>query len=296
VTVAEEVEHIYPEWPGSRQRLANDPTHVYFKNYGAQVPKDQWNERGTKQGIYWMGPDGEYLEAQFATAGADQVLERMRRAVERWKVLAQEKGYAQKPIPFVETRIEEPTLAGAPLLLHAHLRDLPAQEGDQRGRRFESFGQRNNEPWHEFTRWAFNENWIGYTDAKPFVTDQSSPVPVEPALVQRLAREVLVDNVRGQAPHWRETAVKLAQLSVRRTEVKGHIWTLEYVGRAEMEEGNNSYKPDLYGRATWNAKDQKFERFDMVANGMRTGAWTFNDRRRDMGPAPMGVAMSLYRP
>lgn len=297
ITVADEVYMLYPEDPGNLERVKNNVDHTFFKRFGAQVPKEQWNHPGTKQGIYMMGPDAEYLQAKFATSDAADIRRRLREALQRWDAMKQQKGYANKPVPKVPTGIPEPRLLQSDLLLQVNLRDLPRQSGAEVGARYEAVASRTN-PWTDFGRWAYNENWIGLNaqEAKAFVPSGSSIESVDEAPLRRIARQVLVDNVRGQAPEWKNEAVKDVRLSKRRTKVEGGSWRIEYRGEAKMEAGSNSYHALLYGQSLWDPTTSRFMEFELVALGPRTGKWQFNNRERDLGPAPMGVSLKKWQP
>ncbi len=285
---------LYPEDAGNLNRVRNNPDHVFFKRFGEQVPKPEWNHPGTKQGIYFMGPDAEYLEAKFASSHAADILARMKRALAKWETLRQEKSYSNSPVPQVSTGPPISVIGNKPMILQVNLRDLPRSEIDRSGARFEDVG-RMNEPWFEFGKWAWNQNWIGLDDPRAFVTTSTTAVPVSPAIVRRIAMEVLVDNVRGQAPTWRPEHIKDATLTMRRFAVAGSKSTMEYMGAARMEAGAQSYACTIYGQGVWNESTEKFDSFDLVAIGERRGAWQYNSRENDRGPAPMGVALSVWK-
>ena len=143
--------------------------------------------------------------------------------------------------------------------------------------------------------------------------------PVEPALVQRLARLHLVDNVRGQAPLFRPERVVEAELTVRVVRTRRGRAHLEYTGRARLEEEGRwavehpgrrkveadrrrGYAAALRGEAVWNLDEQRFVSFELVAAGPRWGATQFNGRYDDEGPRgwascspslPRGIASPL---
>ena len=60
---------IYPEGDRALQRAAKNPQHIFFKRFGEAMPKKDWNDPGTKQGVYMIGPDAEYLEGGGAISG-----------------------------------------------------------------------------------------------------------------------------------------------------------------------------------------------------------------------------------
>lgn len=295
VTVADEVYMLYPEDAGNLNRVKNDPAHLFFKKFGEAMPPRDWNARGTKQGIYMMGPNGEYLEGKFAAASnAPEMRVRLQRALTRWESLRTEKSYANLPVPVVKTGAP-PEVSGATMILKVNLRDVPRGPGDRSGARF-SPADHTTESWPDFTKWAWNENWIGFDDPARWVPRSSSSEPVPAAEMQRLAREMLVDNVRGQAPGWQPSAIKGLDVTMRRTSVKGGLVTIVYAGSANLTQGANSFAPKIYGEAVWNSSAGAFTSFDWVVIGPRTGAWQFNQREQDRGPAPMGIAISLFKP
>lgn len=293
VVVAEEVFEIYPEGEWLINQRKGDPAFEFFKAYGAQVPKDQWHEPGTKQGIYFMGPNGEYLEARFASSNAADIAAKARRALERWETLRKEKGYANKPIPYVETRLPEKELENNDLVFQVNLRDLP-RDPNGKVTKFEQVGN-TSEGWRDFQKWAWNENWHGTYRKAAYVTSSATSEEVDPGEWRTVCKMVLVDNVRGQAPTWDDGDIKSAKLTKRRIAVKDGKWVIEYRGSAEMRRGSNSFTPTVYGQGVWDPKTSSFDKLELVATGDRSGAWQFNNRQEDRGPAPMGITLVLYK-
>jgi hypothetical protein len=174
-----------------------------------------------------------------------------------------------------------------------NLRDLPRGAGDHSGARFTEADQKGN--WLDFTKWAWNENWIGFDDPRPFVTTSATATPVPAETITRICREVLVDNVRGQAPEWEPSAIREATLTKRKLSSSKGITEIEYKGRVSMKEEGRAYEAELYGRGEWVEAKGEFRKLDIVAIGDRSGASRHNQRERDPGPAPMGIALSLFR-
>jgi hypothetical protein len=286
VTVADEAYYLYPENPQHLQRAMARPDTQFFHKFGTAMPPGAWNTRGTKQGIYMMGPEAEYLEGRFAASGEPaDIRARLNRALAKWEALKAEKGYANKAIP-VKPWSPPPDVEGE-LVLRVNLRDLPRGAGDKSGaRRHEVQG---TGMWMDFVKWAWNENWVAVERANTFVPKGSGPEPVDPEVVRMIAREVLVDNVRGQTAEWRPEEVKRAQMTMRRLP----SGKFEYSGEVSMEAGQRGYDAKLYGQGSWNGKS--FTELDIVAIGMRRGRGSFNQRENDLGPAPMGVTLSLSR-
>ena len=128
VTVADEVYYLYPENPQHLARAASREDHLFFKRFGDSMPKGDWNHPGTKQGIYMMGPNAEYLEGRFAASSdpAD-IRARLSRALSRWEALRSEKSYANKAIP-ARPWSPPPGVEGE-LVLRVNIRDLPRGRG-----------------------------------------------------------------------------------------------------------------------------------------------------------------------
>lgn len=292
--MAEEVHFIYPEGAGNLERAKGNPQHEFFKRFGQSMPEADWNDPGTKQGVYMIGPDAEYLEGGGAISGdPENVRERLERALKRWKKLKKEKDYAEEDVPAVATG-PVPEVAEKPLVLRVFLRDLPRGKGDDTGRRFTKADLRGM--WLDFTKWAWNVNWLGLDDPRALVPNGKQAQPVADETFRQICREALVDNVRGQNPHWRPNHVRLAELTMQRLDDEDGLWVIECQGKAELRSEQQSYVPALYGRATWDPKEKAFRTFELLAIGQREGAGRFNQRSRDRGPAPMGVVLELYAP
>lgn len=295
VVVADEVYLLYPEDDGNLARVADQPAHRLFKKFGESMPAGSWKHPGTKQGIYMMGPEGEYLEGLATASGDPRDIEaRLQRALERWDTLRKSAKYANRPVPPVPERAP-PEVADAPMILRASLRDLPRGRSNGEVPSRWRGGQFDDRAWTAFTQWAWNQNWIGFREPRAFVTDRADATPVADAVVRRLCREVLVDNVRGQAPWWEDANVQRATLTMRRTKTDA-TWHLEYDGEARMVDGTRGLAARLHGEAEWDPKQQRFVRFELLALGDRRGSAGANQRANDPGPAPMGIALRLFAP
>jgi hypothetical protein len=283
---------LYPEDAGNLARVQDDPAHRFFKKFGEAMPAGDWHHPGTKQGIYMIGPEGEYLEGRFAANGdPDDVLVRMQRALERWQALRAQRGYANRPVPAVHATAPPEHGGAAALLLRVSLRDL-LPGGDCAATPRWRAGAFADGQWQSFTKWAWNQNWYGVDDPRVLVTDAADARPVAGAAFRALARAVLVDNVRGQAPAWRDEHVVAAELTMRRVGA-GARWTIEYVGSARMDAGEQELAVRLYGQSEWDAAAARFVRFDLVALGERRGAWPFHQRKEQPGPSPIGIVLQL---
>jgi hypothetical protein len=282
------VYYLYPENPAQAARAAERDDHRFFKKFGESMPKGDWNHPGTKQGIYMMGPEAEYLEGKFAASGEPaDIRARLQRALARWQSLREEKGYANKPIPTVPW--SPPPGVEGELILRVNVRDLPRGPGDKSGARIHEV--QSSGLWRDFTKWAWNENWVAIESARSLVPSGNDVEQVNAELVKRICREVMIDNVRGQTSEWSAQEVREAYITMQLLG-DGRI---EYAGKVKMEAGSRGFDAKLYGQGAWDADKRAFSSLDIVVIGLRSGNTQFNQRESDPGPAPMGVTLSLRR-
>jgi len=185
VPVADEVYMLYPEDAYNLERVKDDPAHLLFKRYGESMPEGDWHHPGTKQGVYMMGPDGEYLEGRFAAANDPKdVAARLERALERWETLRKEKKYANKPAPAVAETLP-PEVEGKPMVLRVSLRDLKPGAKPGATPRWRA-GVFDDAQFMGFTQWAWNQNWIAFDDPSAWVPSGEKEQALPDALVRRL--------------------------------------------------------------------------------------------------------------
>ncbi|MFM1871505.1 MAG: hypothetical protein RL398_927 [Planctomycetota bacterium] len=294
VTVADEVYLLYPEDPGNLARVADRPEHRFFKKFGEAMPKGDWNHPGTKQGIYMIGPDGEYLEGRFAAGSEpEDIRARLRRALERWDELRKAKQYRNAPVPAV-TSGAPPEMDGKAHVLRVFSRDLPRGADDRSGARFDA-EQHARQGFLGYLAWAWNEQWLALPTFDGLATERTEWTDVPAELVRQIARTALVDNVRGQAEPWSADGVRIATLQVRRVARDGGAAVLEYQGAFELAERGRSFRGTLRGSGRYEIRAKQLVALDLLAEGLREGGQPFNRRDQDPGPAPLGIAIGLHR-
>lgn len=293
VTVADEVYMLYPEDPYNLGRVKDRPEHVFFKRFGESMPEGDWNHPGTKQGLYMIGPEGEYLEGRFAASGfPDDIAERLERALDRWQELRKQKRYANKKVPAVESTAP-PAVADQEFVLRVNSRDLPRGKGGEQCR-FDK-DTHLNAGWMEFTKWAWNENWQAVEDWRALVPSKTGkPQPVDDAFVRRLAQQMLIDNVRGQAGTWNDAAVRKAVLTMQPGPTAKGRMSIVYRGEVVLDDGERSIEARIYGEGQYDKKRDDLVVFELSVLGTRKGAHQFNQRGQDPGPAPIGFAVTRW--
>lgn len=289
--VAAEAYLLYPENPEHLARVAGDPAHRFFRKYGEAMPSGDWHHPGSKQGIYLIGPEGEYLEGRFAASDVADVRARMERAMERWRELRKQRRYAAKPVP-AHGPTTPPEHANARMLVRVSLRDVPGGAPTQVVRwRPGAFDDAN---WATFTQWAWNQDWHAFEDPRQFVPAGSAEQDVDAAVVRDLVTNVFVDRVRGQAPAWTPAQVRSATLRMRRVRSAGKAIAVEYVGDADLGDGEHGVRVRLFGRGEFDVAGARCTAFELVGTGLRRGAYPANQRAQMVAPSPIGFALRLH--
>jgi hypothetical protein len=264
----------------------------FFQAFGKKVPKDRWYAEGTKQGVYSMTADGEYLGAHPGRHDKEQTIALLTDALERWEKVVKEKGLQPQPIPRRAGRLWDRTGvvpraggiagAGAAMILQVNSRDLPRADG-----RYAGPGE---------YRTAWNQNWLDFTpeEIAGFLPKNGARTEVPPSLFRRMAREALIDNVRGQAGSWGESAIRKAMLTTEPVSTQGDLQTVRFEGEFRAEEPRKSYDGKLRGKAVYDARKKAFTSFELVAVGVRTGGTGLaNFRTEGEGDSGLGVSFIL---
>jgi len=268
------------------------PGPKFFQEFGKKVPRDQWWIGATKQGVYSMTPDGEYLGAHSGRHSKEQTMALLSGALERWEKMAKEKGFQPQPIPRRGKRVWEGEGVtaraggvrggGAALILQVNSRDLPKADG-----KFAGPGEYRN---------YWNQNWMDFSseEVAAFLPRNGARTEVPSGLFRRLACTSLIDNVRGQAGGWPETAVRKATLMTEPVSTQGDAWTVRFDGEFRAEEPGRSYDGKLQGRAVYDTKKKAFTLFELVAVGIRTGGTgQANFRTVGEGDSALGISFIL---
>jgi hypothetical protein len=270
------------------------PGPQFFREYGKKVPPDQWIPGSTKQGIYSMTADGDYLGAHFARHSKEETIALLTQALERWGQIVREKGLEPRPIPRRAKRLWEgegvtaraggSAGAGAALILQVNSRDLPRADG-----KFAGPGEYRN---------AWNQNWLDFTpqEMAGFLPKNGTRTEVPSALFHRMAREALIDNVRGQTAAWPEAAIRKATLTTEPVSTEGDSSTIRFEGEFRAEEPGRSFDGKLRGNAVYDTRKNRFSFFELVAVGVRTGGTGHaNFRTVGEGDSALGVSFILER-
>ena len=251
----------------------------------------------TRQGIYCCTPAGEFL-ASVNTQDPRAMARMLETALAKWRTIPGKRRYLATPPAAGAGRAMrgEGRYPAGGLVLAVYSRDLPRKKrpDDWRAR-----------------AWNRDYAWFRRIEARAFLPEEiarGATHTVPEALVARIARFHLVDNVRGQTLPYRASDVKEARLETQVVAVRGTRVEIRMTGRtrtwvegrwhvggmrSQPVEAKRGFLANLAGRAVFDKKTGRFVAFELVAAGTRTGGTRYNARHDDLGPAPMGVALVL---
>lgn len=253
----------------------------------------------TRQGTYATTADGTFL-ASWNNNNPRFVARKLREALETWDRLKAEgrKFSGADPLDVAQLNRADRFFPEGGLVLKVNTRDLP-RDPPQQGR------------WAD--AWNQDFAWFTQDEAREFLPgkiEPGRPHEVPRALVERLARFHLLDNVRGQTSPFPARAIEEATLTSRVTTVEGDVVSLRLEGRTRaVQQGNwsirgyrdmnrpsaqeRSLEMQLLGTARFDRKQGRFVGFEVVAVGTRSGGTQYNGRANDLAPSPFGAVLSL---
>jgi hypothetical protein len=266
------------------------PGSKFFKEYAAKASFElKWGAT-TKQGVYAMTPDGDYLSGHVARHNKAETVAMLRKALEKWNGIVASKGLKPKAIPArpahqtwgtqgVTSNAGGDAGSKAGLILQVTVRDLPYK------------GEAHPGP-AEYKNW-FNQTWVDFTEQEmaSLLPKGSGKTPVPDALFKKVVKETLLDFVRGQTSGWSDGAVKKAALTVEPIPGKEGTLTVRYQGEFDLNEGGRGFDGKLHGKAVFDVRANKFRTFELVAVGMRRGKT--ENFRGDAPPSPLGLAFII---
>jgi len=281
--VIEETFFLHP--PDWLKAPPNPASTKLFKTYVANAPHGTFPaQTSTYQGLYCLLPDGTYLSGKFARQTNEVARKTLTEGLDFWKKISDQYSATRKDVPTNKLAIyggEEIRKGG--LKLQVTYRDLPRGEIKRPGNA--QFPNPYNLGWHDFTP----------AEARSFLSDGREKVALPDQIFRKLARTHLKDAVRGQMNNWKNDAIKSGQLFTQLHSTKGDTKTYQLSGSAEMKADHLTFSPSFHGTLTYNTATKEFTDFRLIAAGQRSGKAGANGRETDLGPAPMAIALTLYR-
>ena len=280
----EETFFLYP--PAWLNNPPKPKSTALFKTYAAKAPSNTWPANtSTHQGLYCMTAEGDYLSGKFARQSNEVARTTLTGGLSQLHRVARERGYRPQPIPTDRLDLYggDPLQKGG-LKLEVTYRDFPRGHVQRPGEA--RFPNPYNMGWHDFSP----------EDALHFLGKGSEKTPLPEALVANLARHTFKDAVRGQMADWKEQDIRLAELYTESLSKDGSLENYRLSGSIGMANERASYEAKLFGLFTYDHERGEFTNFRLIASGQRGGRGNANGRETDLGPAPMGIALELYRP
>ncbi|MEL6712302.1 MAG: hypothetical protein AAFP86_00930 [Planctomycetota bacterium] len=241
---------------------------------------------GTRQGIFVVTPKGDLLVSW--NSRRPEVVERnLRAALREWKGLRRRERLPEEDL-FEGVERPEDLFPKGGLALRVFSRDLPRPKGAELP-----------DDWRA-RAWNIDHFWLTQAEAKNLAEGR---LPRGAAV--RLARLHARDNVRGQTNPFPEEAVRSADLRARVVSRRGRRVELALSGEVHAEESGRwriddrapeteqtrSFEGAFHGSAIWDG--ERFTAFELALAGTRVGGTRYNERKDDLGPAPLGVVLEL---
>ena len=257
-------------------------------------------DKGTRQGIWVAAPSGRLL-ASVNSTNPDTVLGMLERGWKAWEALPLEERGPGRLADTSPVRRWEDCFPAQGLALERIARDLPSASDP-----LESAGG----------RWNRDFVWFSATEARAWlpktpVEGERHDLPGD--LAQRLARVVLVDNVRGQTVPYSASEIEQAWVRTTVTAVEDSRVTLTLEGSTQADSDGvwtedkgvwgldealpHAMECRLVGRAVWDTEAARFVEFEATALGRRRGRTGYNARRGDSAQGSLiGFSFALAAP
>jgi hypothetical protein len=256
----------------------------------------------SQQGTYVVAPSGLLL-ADLNSADPARIREIMERGLERWKQLTQEERLGPELPALAETDVRRPErfYPEGGLVLRVSSRDLPRENAPMRP----------GSDWRQ-TAWNHDYAWFKPEEARQMVPEKvavGEKTEIPAALIRRLARFSLVDNVRGETQPYADANIERAVWNAEVVKVEGLQVTLRLTGQTraaaeglwsigglrspEPTPQKRGHETKMLGTAIYDRAKQKFTAFEMLALGTRWGGSQYNVRGDDLDPAPIGTLFVL---
>jgi len=271
-------------------RRQQDEHGKFFMDMTRESPRGKAGD-GTRQGRYVFTATGKFLGFN-NNRGPDRILAMLRDALSKWERLPDAD---RKPATLIdEVKLQPqydrtPPKGGAVIKVFTRVLDRAA-DGT-----FTACTPPPNEDGHFAHRGlgaAVDHLWLNAGDLQALRPGHDArtgtPLPLPPAVAQRIARFHLTDNTRGEPPHWRKDEVKSLTLTL----------TPEKAGRArlrgqfhlETKDGQRGCTGTVDGWLEY--KDNHITAFQAAATGEHWGDGPYTRGSRP-GKSPIGFAFVL---
>ena len=269
-------------------RLYNrpDPDCKLFQGFcdeGGMLNGEGMDKTTTRQGYYCCTPSGKFLGS--ANNRQPSVIAKLLRdSLKKWeefkkedRLLDYDPATKVKDIDRAESRYPKDGM-----VLKVNSRDM------------ERDGLRNDD-WRTHA-WNFDFAWFNKDELKsmlPTKFEKKTTWDLPDALVKRVARLHLLDNVRGQTAVFPKDGVKEAAIKCTVEKIKRGVVHFVMEGAVKLEDGSRGLEAKILGEGEYSVKDGTFTKFELVIVGERWGRTQFNAREDDTARSPIGYCLEI---
>lgn len=248
----------------------------------------------TRQGVYALTPSGIHL-GSINSNDPRKVEEMVRAALEEWERIPRHvRLQPENPVyqrAFVDRGEDYFPRNGVAVRVVS--RDLPRATPVPGWR---------GQSWNQDFAWF---KWEEMQAFAPEVKEAGQISYVPDAIVRRVARLHLADNVRGQTSPYSDSNVSAAWLRSEITARAGNTISVRLEGAAVAAQSgiwsvggpesrqSRGYDLRLLGRASYDVLTGRFLSFELIAAGVRWGGTQFNERKDDLSQNPIGFLFTL---
>lgn len=277
------------------QRRRKDAEGAFFRKVSDQGPRKASGENGTRQGIYVFTAGGRLLA--FRNHSDPAVMRQvLRQSLAAWDRLPENERRPGAVRVEASAKLDERYLRRPPkgttiVDVFTRILERDGKDGYRHGTCEFVGGDRA----------AHDRLWILPDEIRGLAAGDlkvGAVLPIPERLLYRIARFHLVDDTRGEPPHWERREVHRAELRATVTKATRDSVELTLEGNfllaagADPKTSKRGYEASLLGYVAIDRRKNVPTRFDLVVLGEHWGEGPFTRQARP-GRSPLGIAFSL---
>jgi hypothetical protein len=277
------------------QRRRDDAEGRFFRQMSDQGPRGG-DDDSTRQGIYCLTSSGKLLAYKNAGQNVRVMREVLRAGLAKWRDLPSSE---RKPgaVALGDEGAVDSEYARTPpeggLIVNVFTRAL--EKETQNGFAEADCGQGRGGEAARDHLWLTRSEWQSLVPLEP---KAGSSFPFPAGLVERICRFHLVDDTRGEPPHWEQREIRSASMNLTVEQVTPEQVRIRLDGsallstNADLAKAKRGYDVRLLGYLTYDRHANAITRFDILALGDHWGEGPFTAGARP-GRTPLGIAFEL---
>lgn len=282
------------------QRRQNDALGKFFRSVADQGPR-KGAGGGTRQGRYAFTASGKFLGFN-NNRDPQRILKMLHDSLAKFEKLpAADRTPGALQIPVLKPADLDRRYARIPpeggLIVKVHARVLTMDGKSGLYKACGDPGANTATYRHKGFGAATDHLWITEDETKALVKSlrgHRDGADLSKAIAMRVAKFHLVDNTRGEPPHWKKEEIR--EMTLHAVPAKGEgEWRLTGNFHLETPSGDRGYEGLLEGILQIDQASDTVTRFDFVAIGKHWGQGRYTPGARP-GKSPLGVAFTLGDP